>query len=185
MLETPDHPTLARVIRVQPLPDEKPASGFSWGDYEDIRVSTDGGENDADGEDDGWGIVRTKRQSEFYNVHFLHLLVVMINNASAILSSLIGVDRASVSTFTPSSHHQTQKASETMTKRQRQNAQKRENEKAAKAEAESLRLALLAKHKRELEKARILEQHNGKSGGNSSSGGMRASVDDRGKLVWE
>ena len=74
MLETPDRPSLARVIRVQPLPDEKPASGFSWGDYEDVRVTTDGGENDADGEDDGWGVVRTRRQSLFYNVN-LHLIV--------------------------------------------------------------------------------------------------------------
>jgi hypothetical protein len=94
------------------------------------------------------------------------------------------VDRTS-STFTSSSHHQTQKASETMTKRQRQNAQKRENEKAAKAEAESQRLAVLANHKRELERIRMLEQSGGKSGGKSSSGGMKAIVDERGKLVWE
>jgi hypothetical protein len=87
MLETPDYPTLARVIRVQPLPDEKPASGFSWGDYEDVRVTTDGGENDADGEDDGWGVVRTRRQSLFYNVHF-YLLPVMTNNDIYSLSSL-------------------------------------------------------------------------------------------------
>jgi hypothetical protein len=60
MLEIPDHPTLARIIRVQPLPDEKPATGFSWGDYEDV------GENDADGEDDGWGVVRSKRSSMFF-----------------------------------------------------------------------------------------------------------------------
>jgi len=149
---------LARVIRVQPLPDEKPASGFSWGDYEDVRVNTDGGENDADGEDDGWGVVKTKRQR---------------------------VDRTSTSTLTSSSHHQTQKASETMTKRQRQNAQKRENEKAAKAEAESQRQAVLANHKRELERIRMVEQYSNKSGGKSSSGGMKAIVDERGKLVWE
>ena len=65
MLETPDYPTLARVIRVQPLPDEKPVSGFSWGDYEDVRVTTNGAESDADGEDDGWGVVKSKRQSLF------------------------------------------------------------------------------------------------------------------------
>lgn len=63
MLETPDYPTLARVMRVQPLPNEKPASGFSWGDYEDVRVA-DGGGNDADGEDDGWGVVKSKRSSK-------------------------------------------------------------------------------------------------------------------------
>jgi hypothetical protein len=82
MLETPDHPTLARVIRVQPLPDEKPASGFTWGDYEDVRVTTDGGENDADGEDDGWGVVRTKRQSVS---HFIHLLEVITHKKSLYL----------------------------------------------------------------------------------------------------
>ena len=184
MLETPDHPTLARVIRVQPLPDEKPASGFSWGDYEDVRVTTDGGENDADGEDDGWGVVRTRRQSLSYNVHFLHLIFVMTNKIYLLLS-FTEVDRTSSSTFTSSSHHQTQKASETMTKRQRQNAQKRENEKAAKAEAESHRQSTLANHKRELEKIRMLEQFGGKSGSKSPSGGMKAIVDERGKLVWE
>jgi hypothetical protein len=72
-----------------------------------------------------------------------------------------------------------------MTKRQRQNAQRRENEKVAKGEAETQRLALLAKHKRELERVKMLEQSTGKSSGKSFSGGMRASVDDRGKLVWE
>ena len=72
-----------------------------------------------------------------------------------------------------------------MTKRQRQNAQKRENEKAAKTEAESQRLAVLANHKRELERVRMQEQSRGKSGGKSPSGGMKAIVDERGKLVWE
>ena len=98
------------------------------------------------------------------------------------------MDRTSASAFTSSSRHQTQKASETMTKRQRQNTQKRENEKAAKAEVESQRLAVLTNHKRELERIRMLEQHSDKSGGISSSatsGGMKAIVDERGKLVWE
>ena len=55
----------ARVIRVAPLPNEKPApAGLSWADYVDVRVTTDGGENDADGEDDdGWGVVTSKRPS--------------------------------------------------------------------------------------------------------------------------
>ena len=64
MLETPDYPSPSRVIRVTPLPSEKPVAGFSWADYEDVRVATDGGENDADGEDDGWGVVTSKRPSE-------------------------------------------------------------------------------------------------------------------------
>jgi len=37
-------------MRVQPRPDEKPADGFSWGDYEDVREA--GAEADAD--DEGW-----------------------------------------------------------------------------------------------------------------------------------
>ena len=77
------------------------------------------------------------------------------------------------------------KAPETLTKRQRQNAQRRENEKAAKAEAEADRLARLEKHKREVEKAKMHEQYSSKSGGKLTSGGMKATVDERGKLVWE
>jgi hypothetical protein len=62
--------------------------------------------------------------------------------------------------------------------------QKREKEKVAKADAEAERLATLSKHKREVERARMLEQA-GKSGGKTPSGGMKATVDERGKLVWE
>ncbi|EDR02904.1 uncharacterized protein LACBIDRAFT_332132 [Laccaria bicolor S238N-H82] len=54
MLETPDHPTLSRVMRVQPRPDEKPVDGFSWGDYEDVR--------EADADDEGWGVVKSKSE---------------------------------------------------------------------------------------------------------------------------
>jgi hypothetical protein len=79
MLETPDYPVLSRVMRVQPRPDEKPASGFSWADYEDVHVDSGTGsrsgaissqENDADadgdGEEDdngGWGVVKSRRSS--------------------------------------------------------------------------------------------------------------------------
>ena len=95
------------------------------------------------------------------------------------------MDRTSASsTFTSSSHHPTQKASET--KRQRQNAQRREKEKAVKAEAERQRQAALANHKREFERISMLKQYSDKSGSKSStSGGMKAIVDERGKLVWE
>ncbi|KAL4261651.1 hypothetical protein AB1N83_009393 [Pleurotus pulmonarius] len=133
MTETPDYPQIARVIRVQPRPDEKPASGFSWGDYEDVHVDTSGAaENDADGEDDGWGVVRRSRPK-----------------------------RAAGETATV---HQSasQKAPESMTKRQRQNASRREAEKAAQAEVEADRLARLAKHKSELERARMKEQFAGR-----------------------
>jgi len=77
-----------------------------------------------------------------------------------------------------------QKAPETLTKRQRQNANKRETQKAAKAQAEMERLATLGKHKKEVEHARMAEQF-GNKGGGKASGGMRATVDERGKLVWE
>ncbi|RDB30504.1 hypothetical protein Hypma_007068 [Hypsizygus marmoreus] len=153
MLESPDHPTLSRVMRVQPRADEKPASGFSWGDYEDVRDNAVG-ENDADGEDEGWGVVTSKSRSK--------------------------IDRGA-----SSSQAQQQKAPETLTKRQRQNASKREAQKAAKAEAEGQRLTTLTKHKRALERERMLEQLSKSGGGKTPSGGMKAAVDERGKLVWE
>jgi len=154
MLETSDFPTLSRVMRVKPLPDEQPATGFSWGDYEDVRV-TDGGENDADGEDDGWDVVTSKRPKRS-------------------------------STFTASTTvASTSKDPESLTKKQRQNAKLREKEKAKKAAEEADRLARLADHKRTLEKERILEQYSKKSSGKAPSGGMKATVDEQGKLVWE
>jgi len=56
--------------------------------------------------------------------------------------------------------------------------------KAVKAEAEATRLEGLAKHKRELERERIIELS--RSGGGKRLGsGMQATVDDKGKLVWE
>ena len=60
MVETPDVPGVARVMRVQPQSDEHPAAGFSWGDYEDVdeaRVTSD----DADGEDEGGWVVKGSR----------------------------------------------------------------------------------------------------------------------------
>lgn len=77
-----------------------------------------------------------------------------------------------------------EKAPETLTKKQRQNLNKREAQKAAKAAAETERLATLAKHKRELERIRIIEQSQSNKKG-KASGGMRPVVDERGKLVWE
>ncbi|KAI0083463.1 hypothetical protein BDY19DRAFT_1043990 [Irpex rosettiformis] len=61
MLQTPDVPTLSRVMRVQPRPDEQPAAGFSWGDYEDVdesRATAD----DADGEDEGGWVTKSSRK---------------------------------------------------------------------------------------------------------------------------
>jgi len=60
---------------------------------------------------------------------------------------------------------------DTLSKKQRQNAAKRDAQKAAKADAETERLALLAKHKRELERTRMAEQAKGGSGSGKLSGG--------------
>lgn len=77
-----------------------------------------------------------------------------------------------------------ERAPEALNKKQRQNAQKREAQKAAKAAAEADRLATLAKHKRELERTRMIEQAQSNKKG-KVSGGMRSVVDENGKLVWE
>jgi len=101
--------------------------------------------------------------------------------------SILLIERNSPSTSSSQPHahnNAAQKAPETLTKRQRQNLQKREKEKAAKADAEAERVAALGKHKREAEKARMVEQA-GKASGKTASGGMKATVDERGKLVWE
>ncbi|KZT64490.1 hypothetical protein DAEQUDRAFT_698641 [Daedalea quercina L-15889] len=63
MLETPDYPSVARVMRIQPGPNDKPVAGFSWADYEDVDDSR-GTADDADGEDDGgWGVVKSRSRS--------------------------------------------------------------------------------------------------------------------------
>jgi hypothetical protein len=92
MLETPDYPALSRVMRVQPRPDEKPASGFSWGDYEDVHVDggatsasgvAAGAEHDADADgdgeqddNDGWGVVKSKGRASTSVVHAFLLVMV-------------------------------------------------------------------------------------------------------------
>ncbi|EJF64009.1 hypothetical protein BD309DRAFT_887829 [Dichomitus squalens] len=152
LLEEPDHPEVSRVMRVKPRPDERPAAGFSWADYED--VDSRGTADDADGEDDGgWGVVKTRTKQK--------------TNKPASESG-------------PAAQL---KASESLTKKQRQHAAKREAEKAAKAEAERERLATLARHKRELEQTRMAEQ--AKASKKAVSGGMSATVDENGKLVWQ
>lgn len=87
-------------------------------------------ENDVSGEDDGgWGVVRSKGRSK-------------VNSGSG---SQAQPGRSSI-------------APELMTKKQRQNAAKRDVQKQAKLDAEAERLAVLAKHKRELERAKMAEQ---------------------------
>lgn len=90
MLETPDYPALSRVMRVRPRPDEKPASGFSWGDYEDVRVDgrtasgsavAAGIDNDVDADEeeqddnDGWGVVKSKSRTSAFVSYSLQLLL--------------------------------------------------------------------------------------------------------------
>jgi hypothetical protein len=72
MLEEPDQPSVARVMRVQPNSGEKPAPGFTWADYEDVHAAA---AEDADGEDDGgWGVVKSRtRTSTFLSFTFVSL----------------------------------------------------------------------------------------------------------------
>jgi hypothetical protein len=62
MLETPDVPSLARVMRIAPPAGQEPPAGFTWADYEDVKAG-----NDADQEDDGagWGVVKSRRSCPF------------------------------------------------------------------------------------------------------------------------
>lgn len=82
MLEEPDQASIARVLRVQPNPGEKPAPGFSWADYEDVQVAA---AEDADGEDDGgWGVVKSRsRNSTFRILSLIPFIEVCLNRAGA------------------------------------------------------------------------------------------------------
>lgn len=155
MLERSDYPSLARVMRVQPRPDEAPAPGFSWKDYEDVDVDDSSGTlNDADEEGDGkWGIVK-------------------------------GKGRAKVSRPSTTPSQLAQQAPEALTKKQRQNAKRNQMLKEAKADAEIERQAKLAERRRALEREEIINQSR-RGGGKQTSGGMQATVDSRGKLVWD
>ncbi|EJU03495.1 hypothetical protein DACRYDRAFT_105656 [Dacryopinax primogenitus] len=160
MLETPAQ-SVSRVMRVKPSAEERPAAGFSWADYEDVEDSAGGaGAEEADDEGE-WGIVKSRNRRATSHNGF-----------------------ASSSGSTPASRPA--KASETLTKKQRQNARKREADKSLRSDQEAERLALLARHKRELENERMKEQARGSGGANKKlSGGMRASVNEKGALVWE
>ncbi|KZP01771.1 hypothetical protein CALVIDRAFT_532530 [Calocera viscosa TUFC12733] len=158
MLETPAQ-SIARVVRVKPSVGDKPAAGFSWADYEDVE----GGGGMADEADDEgeWGIVKSR------------------NRRSAAQSAFASFSSSSAPV-------RPAKAPETLTKKQRQNARKREADKSAKGDQEAERLAALARHKRELEEERMRELAKGAGAGRKPvSGGMRASVNDKGALVWE
>lgn len=192
MLETPDYPALSRVMRVQPRPDEKPAPGFAWGDYEDVNADPNastsapaaaevrgGADNDADGEDDdndGWGVVKGRARTSTCPI----LTYIFRSNESPTTET-----PRDPSTQASQSNSASQSSAE-QSKRQRQNAVKRDAQKANKAAAEAERLATLARHKRELERTKMLEQYAGGGKGKKvTSGGMKATVDANGKMVWE
>jgi hypothetical protein len=77
-----------------------------------------------------------------------------------------------------------QQAPEALTKKQRQNAKRNQMLKEAKADAEAERQAKLAERRRALEREQIINQSR-RGGGKQTSGGMQATVDSRGKLVWD
>ncbi|KAG6374616.1 hypothetical protein JVT61DRAFT_3977 [Boletus reticuloceps] len=154
--ELSDGPTPARVLRVQPQADETPVPGFSWEDYGDFLESA-------------WSTIADEEDKEEWDV---------VKSRHRTRPQLATLTSASTAT----SHAPA--APENMTKKQRQNARKRELANAAKAEAEAARLQGLAKHQRELERLRIIEQSR-QGGGKRPSGGMQATVDEHGKLVWE
>ena len=106
---------------------------------------------------------------------------------NSITLTLTEPNQSSSSQSQSTSQQKSSSSSAEQSKRQRQNAAKREAQKVAKASAEADRLATLAKHKRELERAKMVEQFAGGGGGKGgkTSGGMTASVDANGKLVWE
>ena len=76
----------------------------------------------------------------------------------------------------------TQTAPETLTKKQRQNQKRKELEKSEKAAARAEQEAALARHKRELQEVRMQEQF---AKGKKTSGGMKATVDAKGHMVFE
>ena len=65
MLEEGSQPKISRVIRTTSSSTAQPATGFSWGDYEDgeeVRRDT-GAESDGDS-GGGWSSVKTKKRTK-------------------------------------------------------------------------------------------------------------------------
>jgi hypothetical protein len=166
-------------MRIKPRPDEEPAPGYSWADYDNVHVG-DGGENDADGEDDGgWGVVTSKKPSK------RELLLTTIKDLPRSFPPLHSIESERQASSSTNAQVSKSSTPEPKSKQQRQNAQKREAQKAAKAAAEEERLAALARHRKGLERERMAEQAKKSGGGKTLSGGMKATVNERGSLVWE
>ncbi|KAH8831721.1 hypothetical protein DL96DRAFT_1588777 [Flagelloscypha sp. PMI_526] len=164
MVETPDYPTVARVMRIvdpeqqqavqvdnTPVPTAQPLDAslsMSWLDQPGETLD----------DDDGWESIPVKASK--------------------------GKAKAPSPAVTRGAPGK-QTAPETMSKKARQNAARREREKGEKAAAEQERLATLAKHKKALEKVKMDEQWNQNRSKGKVSGGMHATVDGDGRLVWE
>lgn len=195
---------LARVMRVVG-PDTQPPAGFSWGDFEDVEASKTGTDDD-----DGWNSVPVKsKKSEYPSIasqlwtsaHDLRFTPTEPTTGSSSLpaSGSATPKMVRLLRFPSPVHFLTrllpdllsftiQSSSTELTKKQRQNQAKREAEKAQKAAEEKARVAKLAKHKKDLENERIkaLYSNKGGSGSNSKlSGGMKATVDEKGNMYWE
>lgn len=157
MLETPQYPEIARVMRVKPAEGEQPAPGYSWGDYEDADENKVISMDDEETDEGGWGVVKSRRPKRSQTV-----------------------TQSTTQASKPSTDNQS------LTKKQRQNAAKRDAAKSVKAEAEEERLAKLQAHKRALERDRISQAYaKPATGKGKASGGMTASVNEKGSLVWD
>jgi hypothetical protein len=73
MLQTPDYPPIARVVRAKPGPGQQLDLGSSWASHDDLTSSV-AESTEAEREDDeGWGVVksRSNRSSEFLQKRIL------------------------------------------------------------------------------------------------------------------
>lgn len=62
MLETPQYPEVARVMRVKPEEGQQaaPAPGYTWGDYEDADENKLLSMDDEETDEGGWGVVKSR-----------------------------------------------------------------------------------------------------------------------------
>ena len=63
MLETPQYPEVARVMRVKPEEGQQPAPGYTWGDYEDADDNKVISMDDEETDEGGWGVVKSRSTS--------------------------------------------------------------------------------------------------------------------------
>ncbi|KAH7335563.1 hypothetical protein B0J17DRAFT_670635 [Rhizoctonia solani] len=63
MLETPQYPDVARVMRVKPTDEPQPAPGYSLADYEDGDENRVISMDDEETDEGGWGVVKSRSMS--------------------------------------------------------------------------------------------------------------------------